>query len=121
MELYLYSPYTPSQGEEESTSIFFLLPVSANTKLVFRDVFHLRIATSTSMDRIMERLENNMHKQLKGAVQRIVHVTLYSTSVECCNTDAVVSSRLVNRAQADRQVSFVYLKQRRSAASQFAF
>jgi len=79
----------PSQGEQGHISIFYLLPISANKKLVFRDVpTLLRIATNTYVDRMVERLEKNMHKQLEGVVQRIVHVTLYSTSVECCNTGA---------------------------------
>jgi hypothetical protein len=68
----------------------------------------------------MERLEN-MHKQLEGVVQRIVHVSLYSTSVVCCNTDASVNSRLVSLAQADRQVRFMFTKLIRSAAIQFPF
>jgi hypothetical protein len=66
MELYLYSPHTPLQGEQGHISIFYLLPISANKKLVFRDIYHLRIATKTYVDRKVERLEKNMHKQLVG-------------------------------------------------------
>jgi hypothetical protein len=70
---------------------------------------------------MVERLEKNMRKQLEGVVQRIVHVTLYSTSVECCNTGASVSSRLVNLFQADQPGQIRVLMHIRSAATQFAF
>jgi len=88
---------------------------------VFRDVYHPLIATNTYVDRIVERLEKNMHKQLEGVVQRTVHVTLYSTSVECCNTGASVSSRLVNLVQADQPGQIRVLTHVRSASTQFAF
>jgi hypothetical protein len=99
------------------------LSISANKMFVFRDVYHLRIAINTYVETMVERLEKNMHKQLEGFLQRIVHVTLYSTSVECCNTGASMSSRLVNLVQADqpghiRVLMHVFV---RSAATQFAF
>lgn len=62
MELYLYSPHVPLQGQQAHISIFYLLLISANKKLVFRDIYHLRIATNTYVDRMVERLEMNMHK-----------------------------------------------------------
>jgi len=120
MELYLYSLHTPLQGEQGHISIFYLLPISANKKLVFRDVYSLCIATNTYVDRIVERLEN-MHKQLEGVVQWIVRVTLYSTSVECCNTGVSVSSRLVSLVQEDQPGQIRVLMHIRSGATQFAF
>jgi hypothetical protein len=121
MDLYLYSPHTPLQGEQGHISIFYLLPISVNKKLVFRDVYRLRIATNTYVDRIVKRLKKNMHKQLEGVVQRIVRVTLYITSVECCNTGVSVSSRLVNLAQKDQPGQIRVLMHISSAATQFAF
>ena len=121
MELYLYLPHMPLQGEEGHISIFYLFPISANKKLVFRYVYHPRITINTYVDRMVERLEKNMHKQLEGFVRRIVHVTLCSTSVESCNTGASVSSRLVNLVQADQPVHIRVLMHMRSAATQSAF
>jgi hypothetical protein len=69
---------------------------------------------------MVERVEN-MHKQLEAVVQLIVHVILYSTSAECCNTGASVSSRLVNLVQTDQPGQIRVLMHIRLAAAQFAF